>query len=730
MGLQFISSLSDFDNDTVTKSLWNRLKNEYETRDGICYYKHPVLGTNTGVMADLTLFTRTDNPVAIRCIPYQISEIHEVCDEYWTIKDNVKIDSPLLELDDFVVAMEGLIKIDRKLRRRLKPKGVLALPLITRAEFCKKFGHVPTQYESLWQSKEIGNILALLPVELTEDEWLSFRAVIQTATPLTRTYREFSDEAPISLGAAILELERQIKTLDLEQEKVSIQIPPGPQRIRGLAGTGKTVLLAMRAANIHRHYPKKKILFTFHTRSLYNQTRGLIERFYGIHKSNIEPDWNMLHIRHAWGSRSRAGVYSDICSKKGLEPLTFKGAQYLNRESPFQACCEQVLDMELEPTYDFVIVDEAQDFPIEFFRVLLNLTRKPHCIYWAYDQLQSLAESSLAIPGPEILFGEDTEGNPLVKFDDQDYPGGIQKDFVLNKSYRCPQDVLMLAHAIGLGLYNRNGCVQMLELKESWTAVGYEIKDNLGGEWHEGQLVTIFRPAENSPNQIEKIYQGTQALITVKDFPNRHEEFDWVAESIARDVTTDRVAPENIIVIILDALSGRQFSKQIQRRLVQYDVPSVIPGVSHNPDTYAEEGRVTISSVFRAKGNEAYIVYIVGFDELYNYAEAIPNRNRAFTAISRSKAWVRITGSGSDMTLATNEIKAIQDDIPEFRFEFPNMANLRNLDAVTQSRRRKRIRSDKRIGEILDDPEFLMAASPELIKRLTNRLTEHGRENK
>jgi len=727
--LHFISSLPDFDQDTVTKSLWKRLSNKYGDRKGICYYKHPVLGTHTGVMADLTLFTQTDEPVAIRCIPYQINEIRAVYDEYWTVNDNDTIDSPLLELDDFVVAMEGLIKLDRKLRRRLQPKGVLALPLISESEFVEKFGNVSFQYELLWQGKGIENILVRLQDELTEEEWLSFRAVIQTATPLTKTFTEKSSAVPTTLSTAIFELERQIKTLDLEQEKVSIQIPPGPQRIRGLAGTGKTVLLAMRAANIHRHYPRKKLLFTFHTRSLYNQTRRLIERFYGIHKGNTEPDWNMLHIRHAWGSRNRAGVYSDICSKKGLEPLTFKGAQYLNHEMPFQACCEQLLDLDIEPVYDYVIVDEAQDFPIQYFKVLRRLTREPHCIYWAYDQLQSLAASSLAIPGPEILFGEDGEGNPLVSFDDHDYSGGIQKDFVLNKSYRCPQDVLMLAHAIGLGLYNRNGCVQMLELKESWTAVGYEIESDSDAEWREGHNVTIFRPAENSPNQIDKMYRGSQELIVVKEFISRTEEFDWIAQSIASDISSDGVAPEDIIVIILDALSNRAFSKQIQRRLVQYDVPSVIPGVIHDPDSYAEEGRVTISSVFRAKGNEAHIVYIVGFEELYNYAEAIPNRNRAFTAISRSKAWVRITGTGSDMARAKEEIETIQADIPRFHFEFPDMANLRNLDAVTKSRRRKRTLSNRRIAEILEDPEFFAAASPDLVRRLTSRLSEHGSED-
>src|SRR5690606_571690 len=116
----------------------------------------------------------------------------------------------------------------------------------------------------------------------------------------------------------------------------------------------------------------------------------------------------------------------------------------------------------------------------------------------------------------------------------------------------------------------------------------------------------------NSPNRIRDIYVGDQQLITVKDFETREEEFDWIAKSIADDIKTQGVAPEHIVVIILDALRIRDYSPQIQMRLVEHGVASTIPGLIDDADSYAEEGRVTVSSVFRAKGNEAHIVYIVG----------------------------------------------------------------------------------------------------------------------
>ncbi len=722
--LHFISSLPDFDNDDAAKWLWNRIKEKFNDKEGVCYYKYPVLGSATGVMADLTLFTKSNQPVAIRCLPYQIDEIESVQENYWII-NNQKKDSPIWELDDFVAALDSLVKIDRRLRKRLESKGILALPLISKPEFEEKHGKLASDFDIVWQGDEIDKIISPLDRILCDEEWLSFRAVIQTATPLRGSSGELIQGKADTLSKAIRELDRQIKTLDLEQEKVAMQIPPGPQRIRGLAGTGKTVLLAMKAANIHRHFPDRRILFTFNTQSLYNQTWRLIKQFYGIHRSNTEPDWNKIHIRHAWGGWSKAGVYSDICGKRGVEPLSLSKARMKDFNMPFRVCCEHALSLGIEADYDYVIVDEAQDFPQEFFRVLYELSKSPHRIYWAYDELQSLTTSNLAMPGPEDLFGRDHEGKPLVVFDDQNYPGDIQKDFVLNKSYRCPQEVLMLAHAIGLGLYNPKGCVQMLESKDSWSALGYEVERD--AEWRTGDRVTLRRPKENSPNRIDDIYEGHQKLITVKDFQTRDEESDWVASSIGKDVNEEDVAPEHIVVIVLGG-RVKEFSAQIQRKLIQHNVASIIPGVAYDVDSYAEEGRVTISSVFRAKGNEAYIVYVVGFEELYNYVEAIGNRNRAFTAISRSKAWVRISGIGKGIEQAQRETNAILNDVPKFHFKFPNMKNIRNLDAVTRKRRRERSEADRKIREFIRKPELLKAASPETLERLKEALGQ-GSEN-
>lgn len=297
--IKLLVTSPDYEQDEATKRLWKWLSSRFEQDEGICYYKHPVVVTNTGVMPELTLLSRNNQPLAMRCFPYQLDDIQSIEKEIWTI-NNAIFDSPFLELEDFVEGLKYRFNKDRTLRHRLQPKAVLALPLISSQEFEHKFGGIVHEdIRMIWAGGDTNSLLCPLARELSDLEWRHTRAIIQGVSPL----KDYSNKIPTqksTLGEAIQILDRQIALLDEEQEQAALQIAPGPQAIRGLAGTGKTILLAMKAANIHLRFPEKKILFTFNTQSLYNQAKKLISRFYR-HFSDVDPNWEMLHIRHAWG---------------------------------------------------------------------------------------------------------------------------------------------------------------------------------------------------------------------------------------------------------------------------------------------------------------------------------------------------------------------------------------------------------------------------------------------
>lgn len=102
--------------------------------------------------------------------------------------------------------------------------------------------------------------------------------------------------SPVSLhqthsrGEYYERITKRIRELYTQQQRIGLRILPGPQQIRGIAGSGKTILLAKKAARMLSE-PKNwtaadtdpedvRIAFTFTSKSLYQSLTEQIERFY------------------------------------------------------------------------------------------------------------------------------------------------------------------------------------------------------------------------------------------------------------------------------------------------------------------------------------------------------------------------------------------------------------------------------------------------------------------
>jgi superfamily I DNA and RNA helicase len=683
--------------DTVAQTVWESLRLALGEVDGLAFYKHPVLGGSGDDLPDLSVLAHGLQPIVVRCVRVDLGQVSRVSEESWRIDDD-EVDSPLLEAQDLLYRLDNLFRNHRELRTAFAPVSVVAMPLISNADYENAHGKwrlgkgLPV---ALWSDLSWKRVLRPLDAPLTDQQWRLAQSVFQNAEAMRPRKRVPSKEAQ-TLGEAIQQLDNEIALLDSDQRKVAYQFPPGPQRIRGLAGTGKTVLLAMKAATLHARRPTDRLLFTFNTQSLYNHIQKLISRFHRA-ETGREPDWDYLHIRHGWGGRSRPGVYSDLCAREGAPPMDLNSARLHAPQQPFDAACKHALSLSLTAFYDFVLVDEAQDFPASFFEVLWHLSVAPHRVYFAYDEMQTL--SAIELPNPEVLFGSDpVTGAPRFTLEGH-YPAEFEKDLVLNRSYRSPLRVIMIAHGIGLGIHNPRGCVQMLPDEASWRSLGYEVET---GACQTGSEIVLFRPPENSPNPIDRIYKGTEPRTMHSTFDDRESEFAWVAQRIEKDVREERVPENRILVISLDSKRAKSYMLMLQRLLHKRGIGSVIPGLVDDAAEFAEPDRVTLSTVYRAQGNAAPVVYIVAFDYLYYYATEIEARNRAFTCMSRSTGWVRITGSGDRMREAVGELKRLGRDIPRFKFRFPDLdAVARRLDARETTKRRKEVDRAKRAADAL-----------------------------
>jgi superfamily I DNA and RNA helicase len=390
----------------------------------------------------------------------------------------------------------------------------------------------------------------------------------------------------------------------------------------------------------------------------------------------------------------------------------------------FDKSCEELLSTNAVPElFDAILIDEAQDFAENYFRLCYQALRQPKRIIWGYDEVQSLEE--LAIPTAQTLFGLDVDGKPLVDLDGY-YPGEIEKDMILYQCYRNPRPALIAAHSFGLGLRRKCGALQFIDTVSGWQDIGYEVRGAKDNKLKTGEEITLYRPESNSPHLLEKL-AGYHNLVSWNLFDDRKDEIEWIVQDIERHIQEEELRPDEIVVIALDSrkkIADKEY-ELLYKSLAQKGITSVRLGTDVPIDVFRVPGAVTITSVFRAKGNEASLIYVYGFEVAGSGKEGydtIRNRNLAFTAMTRTKGWLVLSGVGNVAKTLFEEIAAILEKIGEVSFVVPDINKItRNLETYENQRRRKRILDaeksiQKTIKNLADvNPEEL---SPELKKQL------------
>ncbi|MGY1460352.1 DEAD/DEAH box helicase [Bacillus toyonensis] len=484
-----------------------------------------------------------------------------------------------------------------------------------------------------------------------------------------------------SLGSKIKIIEKEIANLDQWQKKAAFEVPEGPQRVRGLAGSGKTVVLALKAAYLHAQHPDWDIAVTFYTRALGQQFRDMITNF-SFEFLGHKPNFKKLHILHAWGNNEELGVYSVTSRSINITPMNFNSAKAAyGRVNAFEGICNKLLQNipnSYVPVYDAILIDEAQDMPISFFKVCYKITKSPKRIVFAYDELQNL--SNLSMPDLKDMFGVDEEGLPLVNLDSGD--NEAQQDIVLPICYRNSRWTLTLAHALGFGVYRDGGLVQLFKDLELWDDIGYR---RISGELDYNSRVVLKRKESSSPRYFDELI-GPEEAIEVKSFEDVYQQYKWVSEEIANDILEEELDPDDILVIFPEAYYAKKEYMDFRQFLASKNIDSILAGVTSDRDTFRIEDTVTCSSIYRAKGNEAPKVYIVNAEHCAAGSEMIRLRNTLFTAITRSRAWVKICGVGPSMKIITDEVEKCVDREYVLDFKVPTIEELDRMRLIHRDR--------------------------------------------
>ena len=504
------------------------------------------------------------------------------------------------------------------------------------------------------------------------------QAALQRVTTIKPLKRRSTVVSETSKGAVLRRIEREIANLDQWQKRAAIECPEGPQRIRGLAGSGKTIVLALKAAYLHAYNPDWIIGVTFFSRTLYQQFEDLIRRF-SFAYSNDEPNWENLRVMHAWGGRYRSGVYSQIANHCGITPRDFVYArERFGQGREFEGVCSELWSAigssSVEPIYDVMLIDEAQDCSTDFFKLVHKVTRNPKRVVWAYDELQNLSENT--VPSLVDQFGTDEHGVALVNLENS--PNNPSEDVILPVCYRNTPWSLALAHGLGLGTAREQGLVQSFDDTSLWTQIGYRIVE---GRFVAGESVVVERTPESYPEYFKDNISPDESVSSYV-FQDVLAQAQWIADSVKRNLDVDELDPDDILIVLPSALSSRRQAQFILDALSERGINGHLVGVDTSQDEFFDHGSVAIAHIFRSKGNEAPVVYVANAQYCWDGPGLITRRNILFTAITRAKGWVRICGWGPGMLALQEEISEIKSNGFRLRFTVPTDDQLENMRRI------------------------------------------------
>ena len=679
-------------------AVWARLKDAFDSDEsGVLYHQYPIFdkgGHRFDRKPDFVLLHEELGLIIVECKGYTIDQIDYIAGDTWHLRGTRQDQAaPVEQARDQGFHLQQFFRQERILRegQQVKiPMNVLvALPNISRKEWERRDLDAGPAAPRVILSDDLTPVALRERLEsvktfdpLSEAEFDAAKKVLSCGQPISGAHGEPTAD-PVRKAEFYEQVEKGLRGLDEQQQQIGMQVPPGPQQIRGIAGSGKTVLVAMKAARIAAdpEYSDWDVALTFKTKSLYSHITDLVSRFYQqFTGEQFEEADSNLAILHGWGGETTGdGLYWRVAQETpGVEPLSVAEARDKFEYTPNlqNRVAKEVLDTgEVPALWDAILIDEAQDFETHFMNLCLAALDEQNRLIWAYDEAQDLG--TLTAPSPKRIFGTDDDGNLVVDMSGS-YENGVQKSHIMRESYRAPREVLLAAHTIGMGLKRDGGPVQTITRADGWENIGYEID----GDFRKtGSQATLTRPAKHSPHPLEDDREA-EPFVRCEWFSSKTAEIEWVADQIAHDIAQEGLQPEQIMAIPLGPNAKGHGHYILREKLGERDIDINCVWNEDNK-VFQKSGQVTVSRINRAKGNEAAAVYVIGAEEIANedyLGEEVRRRNQAFVAITRSRAWCTI--SGIETAPLESEFENVLGDIrkadPEVTFEIPNSKELDN----------------------------------------------------
>ncbi|MET3575202.1 3'-5' exonuclease [Bhargavaea ullalensis] len=583
--------------------------------DVIVYYEPEIRGRRP----DFVLIGRDFGLLVLEVKDYTKGTLHELNADEWTIITSQEgrkvIPSPMLQSRKYMFLIMDALKRDASLvhpegkyENRLKfPCGHGTVLTRMHLDDMHRLGldrvlepgqtlmrdeidpDHPNFSEELFVEKIYAMAEMMFPLRdpLTPNEVDAIRYHLFPEVRISAEFREpvvHQDQMLLSL--------KGLKAMDLHQENLAKQLGDKNRLIRGVAGSGKTLILASRAKLLMKKHPDWKILILCYNISLSRTIEAMVQRMVNEPESLFDFDFSEeggglmppgtgnIAVRnfHAW-------LRFDLKIKEDQIPY------FIGKLDGGEA---------ILPGYDAILIDEGQDFEPEWFALVSRLLNpETKSLLLVEDRAQSIYKRKRS-------YIQDTG---------LDFRG---RSKVLNINYRNTEQIVSFAWDFYRAHSNVHGVVDK----------------QLEGE--------IIAPLSTS----RKGY--APGLIRAKDF---RQEATFVARQI-RLLHTQRGIPLSGMLILyrVRKWGGNDYVDELKKALQKENLPyywlTESAGTKRAYDRNAEA--VTISTIDSSKGLDFRAVFAVNIDNMPLPLEDDPEREASllYIAMTRAQEYLCLTYSG------------------------------------------------------------------------------------
>ena len=428
-------------------------------------------------------------------------------------------------------------------------------------------------------------------------------------------------------------------TLDRYQEQVARKIVgSGHTIIRGVAGSGKSLVLCSKALLITTEHPEWKVLITCYNVSLASQLRYYIDSFRKRKNVSLE-NLEIVHFHSLCGKliNKYGGTFPRFDRAGALSSQQFASLSDDKKETKLDDMESELLGQELHrigsnkkvEKFQAILVDESQDFHPSWLRsLLLFLDGKTDFLLLSEDPNQKIYPRTFSYKSAGINVAE-----------------GRKRSMRLPLGYRSTHEIIIPA--------------SRLVVNSNWDEFYKQFVEV------EGELLpaeSVNRPKGKYPKMVvERNYADICSMI---------------ANDISRKVK-EGFRRSDFAVLYLVKNSGSAKSRQrefefekktdyvqgIRAALAAQNITYFWLSESQNSKGSFDQFRdaVTISTIFSAKGLEFEIVYIVGL-ELYPWSKRNKRENASLLYVAMTRAKSELYMYSTEDTPYVKEIRSTVEE--------------------------------------------------------------------